>query len=560
MYAQLTAIAREFNFPSTAGLCLYLHYSDSGTMVTPRISDDAWPSIWGSALELPSHPTAGSTTPPFNINGRIEFDIDLHRARWYTAWLSSRRGGVDIPSLPQSISHFRLDSGTTNTEEPAVETRSDNVSAVRQQTSSVGNSTQRRAPKKLSLVDQFDIAPAPTQAEPHALSPIVQEDEPKTAKRDLKRRVNSWIAGASFRPSPHASKGQTTLEPANTPDTPSPGVLPEEAYNSELNLDEFTWSVSSPGPSIDDIRSASSSQFCLPSVHLANRMEGSVDLTPSTCSSFGPHDYKIPSPMSPSFRSPFLDLGQRMVEDVPITPTTATTWGPPSWPGSPFHMNLARSVNLGERGDRSLPATPSTATSWGAPLSYPPTPRTLYHIPTPDLGQRAFDFSPTATVSTTAPSRQVWPYRTGRSQDEDEREILSTDGQLVDNRKLLSPQYSRVTFPKHGAKKGRPWAPVWPYLHRQSKEQEILDASRARPYDMRNSVPWTQVWPYSQRRLKDEGERESSKDVQDLPLPLSSSSLFGYPHFNLCEFKILKARNGVVLSPSFSPCVPSTYF
>jgi hypothetical protein len=38
MYGQLTAIAREFNFPSPVGLCLYLHVTEQGISIARRIS------------------------------------------------------------------------------------------------------------------------------------------------------------------------------------------------------------------------------------------------------------------------------------------------------------------------------------------------------------------------------------------------------------------------------------------------------------------------------------------------------------------------------------------
>jgi hypothetical protein len=41
LYAQLTAIAREFSFPSAVGLCLYLHINEHGLVLTPRSGSDA---------------------------------------------------------------------------------------------------------------------------------------------------------------------------------------------------------------------------------------------------------------------------------------------------------------------------------------------------------------------------------------------------------------------------------------------------------------------------------------------------------------------------------------
>jgi len=579
VYTQLTAIAREFNFPSTAGLCLYLHYSDGGIAVMPRISDDVWLSIWGGAFES-YQPNSVITLPQFNIWGRIEFDIDFHQARWYASWLSSsRRGSGDVP-ISIDISHpahFRLDSRTTNNEEQAIESRSDSVSAGQAQKISVPIPSRRHIPKKLSLVDRFDAFSMPSGsklAEP-ALSPIVQEDEPKTAKLALERRVNSWIAGASFTPSPLASKIQTTLEPSDMQNSPPvPQELPQDTYGSELNLDEFDWSVSSLGPCSCDSPSTSSSQYRLPSVHLANRIEGSVDLTPSVCTSFGPSDYEVYPALSIGILTPFVDLGQCMVEDVPLTPSTATSWGPPSWPVSPLSDPSAKSINLGDRGEWSLPATPSTATSWGAPLHYPSTPSTPYYITTPDLGQRAFDPSSSidtkSTVPPSAPWVQVWPYYRSGSGNERERELSMIPQPSLDTLSVEDSKPSSAptfTLPYHNAGKGTPWAHVWPYCRRGSGDERegktsrlpagntddrccsSLNASthedtRTRSlvfpyYGTRNARPWLQVWPYLRHGSQNEG-LEISKNLRESasslrPLSLEGSS--GYPHFDIYPVK-----------------------
>ena len=71
MYAQLSAIAREFNFPSTVGICLYMHVNEAGTLYTPRISEESWGILWGHLFE----PNAPGPSGGLPISGRIEFDI-----------------------------------------------------------------------------------------------------------------------------------------------------------------------------------------------------------------------------------------------------------------------------------------------------------------------------------------------------------------------------------------------------------------------------------------------------------------------------------------------------
>lgn len=295
MYGQLTAIAREFNFPSTAGLCLYLHVSESGITVTPRISDESWQLLWGHLLD---GVTPASSSHGFPIGGRIEFDVDLRKARWYTSWIAASRRDTVMGSHPPSLSHWRGESKTSFADEQAAEEQEENPLI------NTPMSTLRQIPRKLSLVDRFEFStqsasrPASqsgvvtlgsleAQIVP-ALSPIIQTDEPQTAKQNLEKRVKSWRA-SSLAPTPLASTGEFALEVADIPS----GVYVDEhstGLAEELNLDDFSWSVSSAGPPSDGTSSPLSS-YRLPSVHIDRRMEGSVCPTPSVCTSFGPFDY-----------------------------------------------------------------------------------------------------------------------------------------------------------------------------------------------------------------------------------------------------------------------------
>ncbi|KAG6831596.1 hypothetical protein H0H92_009069 [Tricholoma furcatifolium] len=432
MYGQLTAIAREFNFPSTIGLCLYPHFVDNGMTMTPRISDEYWPFLWAHVFE-----TSPGGRPP--INGNIEFDIDMVQARWYPSWLaSSHRDTANYSSMPAAVS-LTHDRGESKTTIPADEETPEVHSFA-------GNA--RHVPRKLSLVDRYDMMSArsglrsisrPALSPPEqlytssrVLSPIYQDEEPKSARQELDNRVNSWRASAVLKPTSLAATGQTSLEPANMPNSLAIDDSLLETPDEQLNLADFAWSVTSAGPSDYDTLSPVSWDR-VPSVDIGNRMEGSVCLTPSDCTSFGPSDYTLPSSVSSIYRLPSPDIAYRMLEDAPptpltatswgapsdfppspryfsrppsldlgarggfsrpVTPTTATSWGPASWPSSPFEAEFSvRSVHLGDRGDFSRPVTPSTATSWGAPLSYPPSPVTPFYASTPDAGHRGFDDS-----------------------------------------------------------------------------------------------------------------------------------------------------------------------
>ena len=75
MYAQLGAIAREFNFPSIVGICLYMHANEGGILYTPRISEESWGILWGHLFD----PNAPGPSGGLPISGRIEFDIGRFR-------------------------------------------------------------------------------------------------------------------------------------------------------------------------------------------------------------------------------------------------------------------------------------------------------------------------------------------------------------------------------------------------------------------------------------------------------------------------------------------------
>ncbi|KAF9071762.1 hypothetical protein BDP27DRAFT_1446230, partial [Rhodocollybia butyracea] len=465
MYGQLSAIAKEFNFPSTAGICLYLHFTENGFTATPRISDDSWQMIWNSMFDHTN------TSPRVPIVGKVEFDIDIRYARWYSAWIASaHRDHLDVPAsvgpstAAPSVAHFRGDSRTTdlefNFDDPL---DSESVSP--------NSRPGRHVPRKLSLVDRLDASlravarVTPNESPEHsasirALSPIFQEDEPKTAKLvdSLEKRVNSWRASASLTPGALASKGQTSLEPANLPNAIS---LDNEAdeEGEELNLEDFTWSVSSLGPNDWEDGSVASG-YRLPSVHLAQRMESSVCMTPSDCTSFGPSDYTLPSPV-PSFERVLTpDIAYRMYEDRPLTPSTATSWGPASeyLPSSPMSFGRAPSLHLGDRMVFSPPPTPSTATSWG-PASWPASPVTPFYVRTPDAGQRAFD--PDDLVPS-VPWEHVWPYQQAAT--------------------------------------SKPWGHAWPY-QRQPPVATSKPWGHAWPYQrpVATSKPWGHVWPYQRQ-------------------------------------------------------------
>lgn len=534
MTTQLTAIAKEFSFPSTSGICLYFHTTQAGVSVTPRISEESWNVLWSHLFDARSPAPSAGQMP---IGGKIEFDIDFRRARWYESWISVPRREVDVPqsvapSRPPTLGHFRGDSRTTFADEPN-DDQLETISLMQQQGRPRLN---RHVPRKLSLLDRFDASsirsgsklvprqhspPSPTAHSAHvvhALSPIVQENSPTNDRQHLNQLVTTWRAGAAKAvPSPLAATGQTSLDPVNLPNTfPLGDSTPEDnSPTSEINLADYAWSISSAGPpEYDSDLETFESWGRVPSVHLDRRNEGSVMLTPTTVTSLALWDVDWEySPVSNVDRLPSPDLAGRMIEDCPPTPSTHTSWGPPSeYPPSPtsdvYFYYRAPSIDLGQRGEYSRPVTPATATSWGPPSEYPPSPSSdhylYYRAPSIDLGHRG-EFSRPVTPSTATswgppeswPASPVSPYYVC-TPDAGDRSFNIDDGFV---RALPS----------------RPWNHVWPYKNGSiSESSETGDASDA---ESEVSNPWNHVWPYNAGRAAQ-----------------ASVSSIGYPHFDLCKY------------------------
>ncbi len=399
-----------------------------------------------------------------------------------------------MSTAPSVANHGREDSRATHHTD-AVHDDSEDMTISGQKRRS------RHIPRKLSLIEKLDsnssvrslsrpasrqgMSPPHHETFPlHALSPIPQLDEPKSAIKVLESKVENWRASAVFSKSPLIH-----MEPALHP-VAIPNSDQAEDEGQELNLDDFAWSISSAGPPSDTPWSASSSNDGVPSVHIASRMEGSVCLTPSTCTSWGPADYSVGSPMSSISRLPSPDLAYREYEYVPLTPSTATSWGPSvDWEDFPLPaVSRVPSVDLAGRAMSSRPCTPSTATSWGAPLEWPETPATPDRVRTPDVGQRSFDID-----NHVAPWNYVWPY----------------------------------TERKPSVSSSR-WSHVWPYSERKSRRSS-------------ESSTWRLVWPY---------RRGSVDSVSNVEVGFSESSRSGYPYFNLCE-SVLPSAYGQCLTTFF---------
>ncbi|KZT05511.1 uncharacterized protein LAESUDRAFT_813330 [Laetiporus sulphureus 93-53] len=574
MGGQLGAIAREFNLPSTAGLCLYLHTSHNGIPLFPRISDESWHLLWANLFEARSPAPPQSQLP---IGGQIEFDIDLIKARWYDAWLASpRKDRADVPqsvahSRRPSLTHWRGDSRTTFLDDQ-LDDRLDDQSVTHRG----ALNAPRIAPKKLSLLDRLDNAsvlsgsrtgrnlspPSPGyDAQTRALSPIVQEDEPKTARKELDTLVTSWRASASISASPLATTGQTSLDPANMPNTL--GDLPSASTTerSELNLEDYTWSPSSAGPQEYDNETDSES-WRLPSPDIAGRAMSDAPLTPMTATSWGaPLSYPASPLDAGSEYAQSVDVAVRAMSSRPATPTTATSWGPSSHPVSPMPQQpelRVPSPDLGDRGLPSVPVTPSTATSWGPPSPAATSPaQSEFRVPSPDLGARGMLSVPVSPLPVrlrkreavpessqdgeeeTQPFKNVWPYQGAEADHEETKSEASVVSHLAfpyydaSSKNVASDEGSRVSedeveepdddsvklfYPYKNMPQQEPWSHVSsPEVAEKSSEEQAEDDSSKLIfpyYDTQDEVR-THVWPYQAgaESAEEEADDSSSKLV-----------------------------------------------
>ena len=454
----------------------------------------------------------------------------------------SRRETASLPSLsPTHVAsmHQRQESKTTvNFEDVQEQTQTATV-AIKKKTG--------YTPKRLSLLERFDltnspppmtlpipvpVTPSVPMPEPHppspslAKMPVVQEEDPlKSHREEIDTRVESWRAGATFKTNLLASTGQVSLDPANMPNTLPLDDRAEEdgEVRSEMNLEDYSWSITSAGP--PSVLDSPTSSYRVSSVHMDKRAIGSVPLTPKTCTSWGPEDYDPLSPVSSDFRLPSPDLGQRYLENCPMTPTTATSWGPPSeYPPSPdpesqrIHYYRAPSLDLGQRAGWSRPATPSTATSWGPPSEYPPSPPfesqwAYYRPPSVDLGRRVEGSRPvTPSTATSWGPPEEWPptpttFSRASTPDAAQQSFSFTEevGGLVSR--------PMVTIPATPA----PWNLVWPYL--------MLDKQKPEPQEQ---APWNFVWPY----LRQETSPSRPQESRRLSVVAERTA---YPVFKICE-------------------------
>jgi len=409
MYAQLVAIAREFNLPSTTGIRVHLHLPENSVggaeLITPRITDDVWPLLWVQYLSLGDTSTL---LPGIPISGKIEFDLDLQQARWYNAWVRSH-GPMSVAQVATS-----LPGKGASEDDGSVAQGSD-------------NSVQRRRPmhmRQLSLLERRTTG----RSVPFPITTGTQTGMEQEVSGGTADVVTTAAADVPANTLNRRDEVESLVQKwrANTP-TVNPGIIhmsPEPSPRS-LDLNDYSWSISSPGPlTRDPLASPTESDFSsVRSMHLADRAAGSVVLTPSTATSWGPprsdfsHEGSL---ISNASRYPSPDIAARIMPEVPLTPSTATSWGPPD---DDFDYDLLLMINdessyptpdIAFRAMDNIPVTPSTIASWGSPDDHIDDSGLFTEL---DIGEQTSDHGEGLSGPSPALAHQklvifshVWPY------------------------------------------------------------------------------------------------------------------------------------------------------
>ncbi|GJJ07453.1 hypothetical protein Clacol_001655 [Clathrus columnatus] len=515
LYGQLTAIAREFNMPSTTGLCVYLQLQEnSNPTFNPRISDETWQILWASYFS-DDRPPSQISSHGLPVCGRIEFDIDLKRAKWYNTWMGFTARDSEGISREASIvpSHWRGESRTSffhpemnlNTDDNSSPPQDTPFNPVRRQGPRPlilenRESLHRRSSSRNSIQNIFhDLADhennlpalsssaAPQVFVPNALSPMVQElEETQSSKNEeLNNIVKKWRESSIIASSAPPDK-EVLIQPSLDP-TPPPSGLDVEL---KLDLNDYSWSISSAGP----LPSPASPGWPekLPSIHLADRMQVSRCNTPTTCTSNGPASEYGDIPDSQSYCLPSPDIGWRVLDFVPLTPSTCTTSRPEDLLSPVFSRPLSRisSVDIGVRATGSVPTTPLTCTTWGPDVEAELSPSLSDHSfenLSVDVAMRRKGSAPLTPSIVTSWGPADTPVLTLDSPTH----LPLLDLDEFDN---FEDEIIRDSC----------WPHIWPYT-----QSLVLNLQ----------VPWLHVWPYVQYTVPNSGPTSSQfSDIVKLSL------------------------------------------
>ncbi|KIY49213.1 hypothetical protein FISHEDRAFT_72558 [Fistulina hepatica ATCC 64428] len=562
IYGQLTAIAKEFNFPSTTGLCLYLHVSDNGISASPRISDDSWPLIWGHVFE-PNFVSSlqARTTRSYQF-------LDTRLARWFSQptrepassrqlsgdILSLRKESADVPSSVFSAapSLYHTHEGSMSHREAESRTSLWGDDPARQPV----NSRHRHAPRMLSLVDKVErrgnhwprrsVTGNATIASPPELlsslgapfvmardaSPVldiegsattirlIDEPHPRTLASSLDHKVRSWRASSIVM------------------DEPTEDVVPESERTppvvvlEPLDLEEFSWSVSSLGPPTP-IHVELDDGYDNESLDLGHRAQGSVALTATTATSWGP--VHLPTPPPGIERYPTPDIAHRMIEDSPLTPLTASYGISPSLFSSTVVTASAGHSELDTQSLKSpleahIVAVKLSASGFSVTESH-----FLVNIHAPWYGVWPYFQATMAQLlsddvkeghSPSVPWHGVWPYM----QVEKLETFTARDIEILVAVKQSS---SSEVESNELTVSDEPWSGVWPCFHADVLETVL------------SGEPWFGVWPYTQVIVE-------TPDVDDLSLTKPWFGMWPYMHFKDVSISVTSKRLSIFCGVSAS--------
>ncbi|KAF9510853.1 hypothetical protein BS47DRAFT_1395638 [Hydnum rufescens UP504] len=327
LYLQLVAIAREFSLPSTAGLRTYLRVPDpaynSRSNPGPRIMDGVWPLLWRQFLGSPDEHTMNSNHL-LPIAGRIELDVDLRVARWYSAW--ARAHGKLTTKSDAFASFSYPPRGDIRTPPPG---------------------TGDDAPGE----GETQVHPIHRSPRPHLRQLSLLER--RARKLSSLSSICRAVVGCDQPSAPVLRDIEPTSLESDSLVVPLP---PDCQREGSHHPQRWTWTISHglphlPVPLLIDranVLLASPSR----SVHIADRVAGSVGLTPTSATSFGPWRSGLVSPVcSFASRRPSPDIAKRVMEDPPYTPVAAASWALPNNDSEdvPPPSPLLRTPDIGER-------------------------------------------------------------------------------------------------------------------------------------------------------------------------------------------------------------------
>ena len=199
--SQIALIARDDGLPSVAGLCVYVDIGygtiSDDVIKTVRVTDEAWATLWrpyfnADAVTLRLRASfrllaltctsASADHSSVAIAGRIEFDIDLRRARWFGEWCSPSSSHLNTQrNHPSESTRFRTSSAFSEMVlEPSSRSGFDALASTPNASPSISDLSYRRGSSTASSPSlSVSHTPPPPVALPATLLSIQGDSEKK---------------------------------------------------------------------------------------------------------------------------------------------------------------------------------------------------------------------------------------------------------------------------------------------------------------------------------------------------------------------------------------------